>query len=618
MRIRTALPAALAAAVAAATLAFPATAAQADSAPPTAPPSASATASPTTPAASPADTTAPTDTPSATPSDSGSPSTPPTGDPTQSPTDTPTPTPSDSTPTATGPDISDVTTVDLDWGLAIQAHVVSATGVSQVTATVAGAAEDPNYPTATVVLSLVSGSDTDGIWQTTAPVGLTYDRYTDTTLDAVDTGGTHAFSQPFTVDYAPTPIFNNVTFSQTHLSYGNETVTATGVADLYDPASGPTTEPYRAVPDGSFPVTMTWSKGSTIGWVDYNTGQFTVSAAPGPIGSDTFTLSTDGWYVQTDGPSATVTTDPASPTRIILDRTQLNGYTAGSTYSLSGTAQYQNASGTWVPLAYSTVDLGSSTNPQATASTGPTGRFSFAETLPSVGGSWTVYTPTAGQGADQFLAGSSATFSYTSPVQKINISIGGASINSYSQLSFSGSWNSTTGQVPGNRIYVFQSANGKTGWTELGWISGNYGNVFINNAYVTNPHGYWKLYSPAIDGYASVSSNIIHTFRYGTTITGGRPSATTVWKNQTVRFSGSLWQQGYGSWGPFARAQILVIFKPAGSSDWYLMATTTTNAKGAFSANAKVPQAGTWMTEYYYADAWHVVAGGPQTYIHTR
>ena len=607
MRIRTVLPSATAAILVAAVLAIPVASAQADTTPPSASAStsASATASPSTTDST---TAAPATDPTSTPSDSSS----------STPSDTPTTPPVTSTPTsAAAPQVTGVTSVDESWGLALQAQVTSDAGADTVTATINGPAAEGDAPV-TVNLSLVSGTATDGTWQTTTPLALSYDHYT-VAVNAVDADNTpSAAGQATTLDFVPTPIFHNVTITPTHLSYGHETITATGSATLYDPLTGPTTQPYADNTDcGVYEIDLAWNNGDDGSDIDCRTGDFTVTANPGPVGTDTFTLSTDGWNVRTIAATQVVTTDAARPTRIVLDRPSITGFAADSKYTITGTAQYQNTAGTWVPLTYNQIDLGSQTYPTATGETNSAGRFSIATAFSNAAGSWTVSTQGEPQ-LDPFLTASQAKVTFTNPVQVSRLSLNGASMNAFSQLSFGATYSSTIGHLYGNRVYVLQSPNGKTGWVNLGYIPTNSsGYLSTITAYVNNPHGYWRLYTPAGPGYYAAYSNIVHTFRYQTLVTGGKPSATTVNRNQTVHFSGGVYQRGFGAWLPF-RAPVLVIFRPTGSADWYLMDRVWSNSKGAYSANVKVPESGDWMVEYYYADKWHVDTAGPETYIRVR
>ncbi len=66
----------------------------------------------------------------------------------------------------------------------------------------------------------------------------------------------------------------------------------------------------------------------------------------------------------------------------------------------------------------------------------------------------------------------------------------------------------SNGKVPPNRkLYVQQSADGKTGWKSLGWFTTKSDGTFNLDGYVSVPKGYWRLYSAGSSDYQPGYSN---------------------------------------------------------------------------------------------------------------
>jgi len=176
-------------------------------------------------------------------------------------------------------------------------------------------------------------------------------------------------------------------------------------------------------------------------------------------------------------------------------------------------------------------------------------------------------------------------------------------------------WNTGNGEIPATKVYVQQSANGISGWSSIGTVPAGYQGTFGVQFNVTNPHGYWRLYSPAVGGFQAGYSNVVHYFRFNTSITGGRPNATTVHRGQRITVSGNLWQQGYGAWGPLSGGVVVLVFQPSKGTGAF-MAHTTTDAHGHFTVSAEAwSGSGTWSVTYQGSARWDVMADGPAVYV---
>jgi len=162
---------------------------------------------------------------------------------------------------------------------------------------------------------------------------------------------------------------------------------------------------------------------------------------------------------------------------------------------------------------------------------------------------------------------------------------------------------------------VQQSANGPSGWSTIGTAPAGYPNTFGIQFDVTNPHGYWRLYSPAVGAFQAGYSNVVHYFRFNTRITGGRPNTTSVHQNQWVTVSGNVWQQGFGPWSPLSGGTVVLIFRSSKGTGG-IMAHTTTDAHGHFTVSQK-PWfgSGSWSVLYEGSPRWDVMADGPAVHV---
>ncbi len=525
------------------------------------------------------------------------------------------PAPADTTaPAADGPQLGKMQILQTDKGAVLSLPVTGSADITSVTVT---AAELGNpTQTYTFSLSLVSGAATDGTWQSTSPLGLPFGDY-NFTGTAVDTNGrqiTGSVYDSYDV-YQPTIVFHGTTFSTNHLTIDSPTLEVKGEVTEYDPNTGDTGQPVAGarvevtndIPgnhgtpgavvtgaDGTFDIT----DHTVVDYGDLTQATYTV-IGQGPVAPAPVT-----------GPSELVEKDPALPTRILLDHPAEADLTAGSLVTISGTAQYQASDGTWhnLPSTYLSILHGSTWTGQAT--TDANGRFTTQARVPASGETWTVQTDN-----DTWYQEDPADFSFT-VAQTVHLAVSSPSVNALDQLSFDLTATSTSGQFPGNRVYVQESPDGKTGWKTLGYLTVTKN---VTGLHVTgpagNPHGYWRVYFPAATDYPAAVSNVIHAFRYQTAFRGGKPNTTVIRAGHTLTFTGSLWQQGTGAWTPMHNSTVKLVFKPAGSSKWYVEGTARTSGTGAFTFRVTDRRNGTWAVVYTATDALHIDAVGPQTYV---
>ncbi|MBF9067800.1 hypothetical protein [Streptacidiphilus fuscans] len=542
---------------------------------------------------------------------------------TATPTDSPTPTPTDTATSASpapAPVVSTVTPVDLPTGRVLQVAASSVAGVDHLTATFS---EDGGTTTAGTAggFTLISGTVNNGVWQSGVIQLPDYVTYTDS-VQAFDSAQTASTAVTGTMDYYKKPVFDpSTTITPSNLAFGSETVTASGKLDTWDPASGlQTNVPYHS---GTYnePINLLDANNQELGFgwdLGGSDGSFSITykPAPGSFTSKVVTLQAVDPHGNVTGPSAAVNEGSLTQTRIVLDHSSTTTI-ANANIVVSGTVQYlDSTTQTWKPAADQAYMFNTGGYWNHGSTTDASGRFSFNLQTSQVG-TWQVATDSGSYNWDQWLASSVANFSVTSVTQVVSLNLSSPSIDEYSDLTFQYSANSTNNQIGGGKVYVLESPDGRTGWKNLGYIPTGAVSYKQVAAWVDNPHGYWRLWYPGAPGYEAAYSNVIHTFRYSTLITGAKPSTTWAYKGQVIRFSGGLWDRGYGAWGPMRSTRVYLFFRPYRSNTWYYEASSWTNSGGYFNLYGRAETGGTWEVAWFTGNSpWFVDAYGPGTYVH--
>ncbi|MBF9073902.1 hypothetical protein [Streptacidiphilus fuscans] len=529
----------------------------------------------------------------------------------------PSPAPGTSVPAADpAPQLTSVDALQTDHGYVLRA---TASGdVDHVTFVL-----QQNYPTGDwgpKIDITVSQPAADGSWQTTGPLHLPHGYYAISAI-AYAADGTPSLEGALGGDPVPItllPVFHDTVFGQAPLSYDNQVETVTGYLTTYDPDSGDTGTPWTG------PLTIQASAGNTNTPTTPNRattqtiatdGSWSIAFQPNPNTGSTMAVSVAALLPfvvcpecspeSIPGPSTTVAAAVNTPTRIVLDHTGAT-LTAGTKTTVSGTLEYQNTSG-WHPVPGGFVFLGGDGTWSSTqAETDTNGRFSFTMTVPDTSTSWPIYT--SATSVSLYLAAAQASETVTSMPDQPVLQLSGASIDANSNLTIHQSVTSTTG-IPGGNVQLQQSSDGRTGWATITTLPAT---TATHTVHVSNPHGYWRLYTPTAPGYAQAVSGTVHTFRYQTRITGG-PTTTNVRPGTWVHFTGTLAQQGYGPWTAYANQTVQLWFRPAGSTRSYLAGTAHTNTAGAFALWARPTTSGTWTLSYQTTSVWNTNASTTAT-----
>ncbi|MFH8394649.1 hypothetical protein [Streptomyces sp. NPDC018036] len=629
MRSRSLVSAALSAALGAALLAAPALAYAADGGTPARNAAAAATADETpgptptptdtpTPSDTPSDTPAPSDTPSDTPAPSDPSATtpgPPVDEPSPTPTDpsgTPTPDPSGSAPGAGVPVFGDVGSDPSDTGFL----TVAVSSDSPITEVSADLTELHGANPATVAVTgftLVSGTPQDGVWRSPRMSGLpSYGTY-DVTVGAEDSDGDSTTAAGVTtVDVEPKPVFADRSISPAVLDVEHKHVQLSGRISLFDPITGDTSP----LAGKALSVVAEYSY-SAVTAAD---GSYAIDVAPRLNGENATSVpvSLSFWIANPDGTNTYVLVDSktlpvkVSPSRIRLDHAGAQ-IKFGAKASASGVVEYLY-DGTWRPAKGVAVDMGY----YATATSGTGGRFTLTDPyMPYDDATYTVGTSRDSYLADPYLTASHAQFK-VDVINRTNICFCSSWIDEYSNLHVQGSMSASNGKVPPNhKLYLQQSADGRTGWKSLGWFTTKSDGTFNLDGYVAVPKGYWRLYSAGSSDYQPGYSNSVHFNRTATRITGFNAGPEPVRKGHTVTATGTLQRLSGTKWAAFGKQRVYILFQAKGKKSWTQLGSVKTDSHGRFTARFTAKQDGTWVG-VYLASGSYVDAESYHDYVDVR
>jgi hypothetical protein len=151
-------------------------------------------------------------------------------------------------------------------------------------------------------------------------------------------------------------------------------------------------------------------------------------------------------------------------------------------------------------------------------------------------------------------------------VNRTNICFCSSWINEYSELHIEGTMRGSNGKVPAyRRLYLQQSADGRTNWKFLGWFTTGSDGAFKLDAYVAVPKGYWRLYYAGQTDYQAGHSNSVHFSLNATRISGFNAAPEPVRKGRPVTTTGTLQRLSGTRWTAFAKQRVYVLFQPRGS-----------------------------------------------------
>ena len=469
-------------------------------------------------------------------------------------------------------------------------------------------------------MTYTSGAATAQIWTAAAPIpqaAVPPGTYT-ATVDATDNDETDA-GLPAS---APRPIWIGYTTTLTAsastatLSYGETGTTISGTFTGVVAGSPYTTPvPLGGVAVGvldndtlvTTPVGTTQSDGSYSGHVEL------------PVAGDSYQVVAATGPTWKQGSASLPVTWAKDPTRLVSVKVTPENFNYGGTVpaTITGTAEYDNASTGWQPLPDQPVRAGLvGSAVQHTVMTDSSGHFTW-QYVPSDDTPWHEQV---GNGSDLGYASASGSVHVAVPLRVTSFT---ASLSTLGELTVTGCVRDTVSGFnrPAGPLGIQYSAQPSGPWLTLGHVARHANSAcslsgesyFSGTLPVQLARAYYRAYVKPTPDNQSASGKPVLLWKYVTRIIALHVSPGTVHKGGKLPVSGRL-QTYNGGWRNFARQQIMVILKPKGSTIWYWMVKVNTNASGYFTSTFTDPVSATWSADYN-GNATHFASGAAVYYV---
>jgi hypothetical protein len=304
----------------------------------------------------------------------------------------------------------------------------------------------------------------------------------------------------------------------------------------------------------------------------------------------------------------------------------------GGNVTATGSVTYEPGS-TFVPFPHRTVQMVGEELPNGVSvktTTDSNGHFSVV--LPSIASN-TMWTFNAGGASgDPYLGPATVSLPLT---VNLPVAVTGfrMTLNPFWQLSYSGCVGLAR-PVPGNYVnaglngpvYIQYAPTPHGPWLGLTHIYPDGGSCGINGerfsgvAIARVNYSYYRAYvrpqtsnQLLVPGYTAATSGAVLAWKYADRIVSLSVSPHVVPSGGNLTVSGQL-QYYYRTWHAYASQQILIIFRPQGSSTWYWIVKVKTNSAGRFSATFQDPGSATWSA-LYEGNSTHLAASPPGIYV---
>ncbi|MET9856263.1 hypothetical protein ABZY57_25385 [Streptomyces sp. NPDC006450] len=190
-----------------------------------------------------------------------------------------------------------------------------------------------------------------------------------------------------------------------------------------------------------------------------------------------------------------------------------------------------------------------------------------------------------------------------------------ASVDQYKSVHVSGGFE--RGEIPAGttslKVDIQYSADGKTGWTTrksfgVPTQAGTNAKAAIQESmpYPGAP-GYVRLRYGATPGIHGSVTPAVRVERTMTAIPEFNATPEPARKGAPITITGKLTHRT-PDWKPFAGQRIDYYYRPAGSTVWKQMGTSTTAADGTFKKSFTATRTGSWYARYEHQDGLHFVA----------
>lgn len=402
--------------------------------------------------------------------------------------------------------------------------------------------------------------------------------------------------------------------------FDHRTAVLTGSVRELDPATGQTS----AAPAATH-VRLNWYSDTDDAHVPHTalvdtgaTGAFSLRVTPnGRIAGSTA-------VVEDPAPDTTPTPVVAAPNlgttvtayRITAAQSR-NTVHKGESFTLKGSVQRLTPAG-WAPFAGAPV-VTTTVQPNwydatekgvlAAATTGADGGFSYAITAARTTTHYTFLR------LSPYLTLTDDTDTVRVPTPG-RITLPAYSLDRYGLVKSTGRLNGDCGY---QTLWLQFSRNGRTGWQNITHITT--GEPYRGYcSYALSGYGdwdgYYRVYHPETSQLLSVSSPV-HRLKRTRTALSVAMTPSRPYLNAKLTASGVVTQYVSGHWAHYAKAHVVLVYRPKGDPQWYWVVKGYTNSAGRYTLNTKAYGDGTWGV-YVDADSTHFYSESKDVYVDVR
>ncbi|MFF9866456.1 hypothetical protein ACF1G0_13655 [Streptomyces sp. NPDC013953] len=300
--------------------------------------------------------------------------------------------------------------------------------------------------------------------------------------------------------------------------------------------------------------------------------------------------------------SGRITLTPATPV--------LTGK-VGDRVTVRGTAEYRGADGTWKPLRDARVHMTGTSTP-VRAYTAADGSFAFKQTIPGGSvtsdqvhlyyGEWLTNMPTGDVTYRRVGVASIHDFS--------------VSLDAYAQLTVNGRVAVRDAALPHRNVDLQWSRTGRDGWMKVTTLRLD-GSSGFKTTVPAPPTGYYRAVYKNTAFVTGAVGPVLYAGRAETRIKDFNASPEPVRKGGTITVTGTLLHRT-PSWKAYAGKPVLILFRPKGDEQWYLMTEVKSAANGTFRRNFREVGDGSWVAVHAYPNSRHLVSASAEDYVDVK
>jgi hypothetical protein len=476
----------------------------------------------------------------------------------------------------------------------------------------------PGFPDVSVdAFTLVAGDDTSGTWHSDRVVLGGYGRAV-AAVEVLDADGDRTASPTSQwLPYYPTGIVHDGTIGPDVIDFDNQVLTFAGSLHRLDPRTG-ATSPWAGQRVSTSAASRNGGEAVTGPDGRYHLQQrIQETSTPGPSSAflRVHPVEEDASY-----PTATVartTFDIAlSQVRFRFDVPRTTQEYGGH-FTAAGTLERLTGAG-WRPVPGAAVSVNGGFYEHEKTTTNAAGRFSFQVPVPWSDGQ-VPFAIEKNRGQNPFLAWATGAIDIN-VVNLVTLQWATSDLSEWSELRVQGTIRSSSSPLPKNvRVYVQQSANGRTGWRDIAYfpVTRADGHFDIVGP-VDHPKGYFRLrYAGAADFQPAFSSTKRFN-RHDTRIARFNAGPAKVRKGKTVVLRGVLQRKTSTSWQPFAKQRIQIDLRLPGKKKFTYVTTTRTDARGRFTVRVTAKRDAYWSAAWFTPNGRYVNASSVERLVDVR